>query len=56
VESDIPGVAEWLGTKGIERNTARSCPNYGAGYGAYTKSTTEVGLTRARVEYNFQCE
>ena len=56
VESDLPGVAAWLGAKGIEHNTAQSCPNYGAGYGKYTEATTSLGLTRARVEYSFQCE
>jgi len=56
VESDIPGVAAWLGAKGIEHNTAQSCPNYGAGRGSYTEATTSLGLTRARVEYHFQCE
>jgi hypothetical protein len=56
VQSDIPGVAAWLGTKGIEHNTAQSCPNYGAGYGKYTEATTSLGVTRTRVEYSFQCE
>jgi len=56
VESDLPGLAAWLGAKGIEHNTAQSCPNYAAGYGKYSEATTSLGLTRARVEYSFRCE
>jgi len=56
VESDLPGVAQWFGTRAIQSNVARSCANYGAAYGSYSETTTEVGLTRTRVEYKFQCK
>lgn len=56
VESDIPGLAPWLGKKAIELNTEKSCPNYGSGHGTYSEATTTLGLSRQRVEYNFRCE
>jgi hypothetical protein len=58
VESDIPGVAEWIGGRVIEYHTRLPCPVYStgyAGYSAYQKYTTPAGFTRARVEYNLQC-
>jgi hypothetical protein len=55
VESDIPGVAQWIGTQKIESHTNQSCPNYGAGYGTYSETTTSLGLTRVRVEFEFEC-
>jgi len=56
VESDIPGVAESLGARAIARNTARTCPNYGAGYGAFDRSLTSSDFIRTRVDYAFVCE
>jgi|GEM_PF-1701338 hypothetical protein len=56
VESDIPGVAQWVGGGAIARNTARSCPHAAIAYGAYSETTTSVGLTRVRVESSFYCE
>jgi hypothetical protein len=56
VESDVPGVAAWLAKPIIDRNIEQTCSNYKAGYGSYTEATTSLSLTRARVEYSFQCE
>lgn len=55
VSSDIPGVAEALGSQAINRNTQRTCPYGAAGYADYTRQTTHSGFLNRRVSYSFYC-
>ncbi len=59
VESDLPGVAEYLGRNAIEHNASRQCP---AGWGheaigRYERSggTRPLDLKRRRVSFAFRC-
>jgi len=56
VESDIPGLAVLIAKPVIDLNLAIACPNYKAAYGSLAEVTTEIGLTRSRVEFSFICE
>lgn len=55
VESDIPGVAEYLGAAAIKKATSRSCPYGGTAYGQYDVELTPSDFTRRRVSYNVSC-